>query len=141
LAAHPRLVRHGIDVDKPHHTVKRRQERLVPTEPVLVPRSVPRVEMREVSERAGITPNDVAVRGESVSCVILSPKRVLRANKLGGDWRMDHHCVDLGGGTVRARYGLGGLGRVIAVVDLGASSTTISDMSPRRAVAGTGVSG
>lgn len=69
--------------------------------------------MREIFEWAGITANDVAVHRESISCVILSPKRMLRTDKLGGDWRVDDDRVDRGEGIVGATSGLRGSSRRI----------------------------
>lgn len=93
-APSPRPIHHRVPEDELYDAVERRMERLIPAEPILVARSVARVEAIEVAERATVAAIDKAVCSKRITRVILRSERVLRAGEGGGQWRIDDNRVD-----------------------------------------------
>ena len=100
---HARLIRNRVDVNPPHDAIERGQERFVPTEPVLVPKPLSRIEAREALSRPGRVAYDGAIGSERITRMIFLAERVLRAHHLCCYGRVDDDGVNrwIGGDVLR----------------------------------------
>jgi len=90
----PRLVGKRVDVDGVHNSVKRRQHRDAPTVPILVLLTIPPVETGPFMRRTCCEVGHEAVGSERIAEGWQLPCRMLEADEVGADDRMDHNVID-----------------------------------------------